>query len=206
MIMYKVTNITTMNVTVEDLGLNLQPGESTLIATDAYEKSSDLAEHKNWFKIEPVVIPKKGPPTPVKLFKPSSPTHIPDKGVDVTHRTPSTPGVSLQDFERFADSLKEEIGKNDERLRSELSELMEMVKGVVTSAPALAPSSVGPPVPSAPAEPSEVSPVVLSGNIIPVDGEVTARVKTREDDVVVSDFDETRKALRKRRTKKSTKK
>lgn len=212
MIMYKITNVTAMSVTVEDLGLNLQPGESTLITTNAYEKSFDLTKHKEWFKVEPVAIPKKGPPVPVRLFSPASPVHVPEKPIQASVPQSATSSVSHQDLERLADNLKKEIadnlkkeiGKNDQQIRLDLGTLIDMVKSMMASPKGSQAIQSESSKSSAGSSDDEISPAILPGNIVP--DKITAKVRTQEDEVSASDFNETRKALRKRHTKKSAKK
>jgi len=186
--MYRIVNVTSMNVVIEDIGLRLQPVGGTssqaIVRADVADKSVDLKRHARWIKIEKFeiassrcAIPTVQAPVPEVMSLPAAPV-----------QTPAPPPVSAKRDVEFENLLR-----SMDAMKSRQEDLFALLQAAMAK-PAFAPS----PAPFHVVQPSVAQsqdPVILPGKMLPESVEIS--VKPCETDLSRDDFDSALEALRK---------
>lgn len=125
--LYKITNLLSTSVTVEDLGIRLDAKGTCTVRADSWMQSNDARdlEAKRWIRADKQFVQGMPPPSVVAPPRPPPPKLIPQDPPQSQSRidTPSVAGVpiSQESFDRFL--------RNQE-------ELMKMVTGIAGAVPA----------------------------------------------------------------------
>jgi hypothetical protein len=64
MIVYRITNILSSSISIEDLGIRLDSGQSVIISADSHARSEDLRRNDRWIRSDTIHYPNNvKPPT-----------------------------------------------------------------------------------------------------------------------------------------------
>lgn len=207
--LYKITNLLSTSLTVEDLGILLPARGSCTVRADSWAQSNDARdlEAKRWVRADKQYVQGQ-PPPPVVSARPAPPPMVPQDPPPAPHSqsrvdTPPSAGVpvSQESFDRFV--------RNQE-------ELMKMMAGLAGAVPAgmdaINKSIQAMPAPAVvPFRPGmvhshEISPVArgadpmfIPASIVPKDAQANIKVDEGE---VQTDVGSNVETLRKARGKK----
>ena len=197
MMMCKVTNVTSMNVVIEDLGIRLEPAggrnSSIVIRADVADKSADLVRVEKWIRLDrfEIVQPSSAMSVSVSVqpVAPAAPASVPAPAPAPASVPAPVPAAS--------DSAEiEHLRKTLEDMRARQEELFAFLMS--TRQPAYQtsqPVSVVKPLD----QDMAVEEILLPGKIVP---EVSsANVQAKETEVSKDDFDSALLALKKARSK-----
>lgn len=193
MMMCRISNMTSMSIVIEDIGVRLQPtgggGSSATVRADMVAKSSDLKRHSRWLKIEEFdVVP--APQTPPPVLAPQVPT-LPRRGPPLAAEAPAPAAAPSQEKDSELENLRKVV--DDMRARQE--EFFSFLR-----------SSIQAPMPVPTTRVAETSirvhppdfsedPIMLPGKVMPESVEVS--VQMREDELPSEGFDSALAALKK---------
>lgn len=195
MMMCRISNITPMNIVIEDLGIRLQPvggkGSHALVRADMARRSIDLGRNTQWVKIEEFeIVSPNAPkaPHPVAAVVPAKPP--------VAAVVPAKPPVAaevpqLPQFSQPQSSELEELKKSLDGMVARQEELFKLLQLAVQR------PMVSAHVPVAHFDAGNFSSdeVILPGKLVPESVEVS--VKVREDEHSADGFDDALAALKK---------
>jgi len=195
---YKVTNITAMSVTIEDIGLTFRPGEFNIVNASAVDKSSDLQRYRSWVKVEPVVIPQKGPPNPIRLVRPVDAPGVPKPVSEPSPAVPPVPPPVPPEVQRSVDDLTRKLDDANQQHQADMTMIKSLLSQIIAGGVRTSAS-----VSDRASDSDSPIPIVLPGNIVPKSESVKAHVKTEEGEVDADGFDAKREALKKNRSRKA---
>lgn len=209
---YKITNLLSTSVTVEDLGIILPAGGSCTVRADAWSRSQHgpELERKRWIRADKQFVPGR-PPTPVLPSRrvsspPPPPQAVPSRGEPFSEsgvETPRVAGVVLsqESFDRHLRN-QEELMKMMASLMGAVPSGLDRIQKTIAAMPAPAvvpyrPGSIQAHEFSPAARGDD--PMFLPSKIVPEDAKVAIKVQEGESK---ADVESASKALRKARGKK----
>lgn len=207
--LYKITNLLSTSVTVEDLGIILQARSTCTVRADDWARSNDAhnLEAKRWVRADKQFVEGR-PPAPVPVHAVITPVRQVPQDVPAPHSaprtdTPPTAGVpiSQESFDRFIKN-QEEIMKMMTGLAGAVPSGLDQINKSIQSMPAPAV------VPFRPGQmhAHEISPtgrgadpMFIPSKILPEDAKTAIKVTEGEVD---TDLNANTDALRKARGKR----
>lgn len=187
MMMCRITNLTSMSIVIEDIGVRLQPtggsGSHAVVRADTADRSSDLKNYSTfggnrpWLRIERFEV---------------VPTANAIKSQNASPPPPQT------------ETELEQLRKHIEDMSARQEKMMEMlaiafknppnVPGVATDEPRQFTSAPSPQRTQSPAD-IDFEPIIMPGKMVPDSVEVS--VQAREEEREIDDFDLALQALKK---------
>lgn len=188
--MCRVTNLTSMDVVIEDIGMRLQPtggkDSSKVVRADMVDASQDIKDCARWVHVERFEISMPS----ARLPSPPPVRHVP-----VSPPVPVSSPLPLTNSERAElDMLRRSVDQvfdRQEKMLELLSSLASRTGNFSPSAPV--------PVQFQVVAPPDDEPLILPGNLIPDSVEISVRAS--ESTLARDDFETTLAALKKAKNK-----
>lgn len=188
MMMCRISNITSMNIIIEDIGVRLSPnngaGSCVIVRADIAEKSVDIKRCLKWIRIETFeVIHSGGYRCPPPQIAPAQPVLV----VQPVQPIQSTQDIQTQNCDglsKLHKSIGDMIAKQEELIR--LVSESRMTRRESNNVTENRHSDID-------------TQVILPGKLIPESVEVSMVVS--EDDIEHNDFDRAKEALRRATSK-----